>query len=50
MLVISSEIDELIGICDRTLVMRQGEISGEFRREEFNREKILAAALHTSRS
>ena len=49
-LVISSEIEELIGICDRILVMRHGEITGEFRREEFDREKILAAALHSSKA
>ncbi len=48
-LVISSEIEELTGICDRLLVMRHGEITGEFRREEFDREKILAAALHSSK-
>jgi len=49
-LVISSEIEELIGICDRILVMRQGEIAGEFARREFDRERVLAAALHISRS
>ncbi len=49
-LVISSEIEELMGICDRILVMRQGEIAGEFAREHFDREKLLAAALHSSRS
>jgi ribose transport system ATP-binding protein len=49
-LIISSEIEELIGIGDRILVMRRGEITSEFRREEFDREKILAAALHTSTS
>ncbi len=49
-LVISSEIEELIGICDRIFVMRQGEITGEFPREEFDREKILAAALHGSKA
>ncbi len=49
-LVISSEIEELIGICDRILVMRQGEITGEFRCDEFDREKILGAALHSSRA
>lgn len=48
--VISSEIEELIGICDRILVMRQGEISGEFAHEEFDRERILQAALHTSKT
>jgi ABC-type sugar transport system ATPase subunit/ribose/xylose/arabinose/galactoside ABC-type transport system permease subunit len=49
-LVISSEIEELIGICDRILVMRQGEVTGEFARKQFDRERILAAALHSSKS
>ncbi len=49
-LVISSESEELIGISDRILVMRHGEISGEFQRGDFEREKILAAALHTSKA
>lgn len=47
-LVISSELEELIGICDRILVMRHGEITEEFPRSRFHRERILAAALHTS--
>ena len=49
-LVISSEIEELMGISDRILVMRQGAIAGEFAREHFDREKLLAAALHSSKS
>jgi len=49
-LVISSEIEELMGICDRILVMRQGEIVGELGREAFQRETLLSMALHTSRS
>src|SRR5688572_32288607 len=48
-LVISSEIEELIGICDLILVLRHGKISGEFRREEFDREKILAADRKSTR-
>ncbi len=44
-LVISSEIEELIGLCDRILVMSQGEIRGEFARADFSRERLLAAAL-----
>jgi ABC-type sugar transport system ATPase subunit len=48
-LVISSEIEELIGICDRILVMCQGGVSGEFQRHEFDRERILRAALHASK-
>jgi ribose transport system ATP-binding protein len=49
-LVISSEIEELTGICDRVLVMSKGEISGEFGREEFDREKILGTALGACKS
>jgi ribose transport system ATP-binding protein len=44
-LFISSEIEELIGMCDRILVMRRGQIVQEFSRAEFDREKILNAAL-----
>ncbi len=44
-LVISSEIEELTGTCDRILVMRRGEISAEFPRGKYDRERILAAAL-----
>lgn len=42
---ISSEIEELIGMCDRILVMNQGEIVGEFSREQFAEEDILRTAF-----
>jgi ribose transport system ATP-binding protein len=45
-LVISSEIEELLGICDRVLVMRRGAIVDELDRGAFDRERILRAALH----
>jgi ribose transport system ATP-binding protein len=45
-LVISSEIEELIGICDRILVMSRGEIKDEVERSDFNRERLLRSALH----
>jgi ribose transport system ATP-binding protein len=44
-LVISSEIEELIGICDRILVMSRGEIRDEIHCNDFDRERILRAAL-----
>jgi ABC-type sugar transport system ATPase subunit len=44
-LLISSEIEELIGVCDRILVMSRGEIRDELSRPEFDRKRILAAAL-----
>ncbi len=45
-LMISSEIEELIGMCDRILVMRRGQIRDEIDCHEFDRERILKAALH----
>jgi ribose transport system ATP-binding protein len=44
-LIISSELEELIGICDRILVMSRGEIYGEFTRDQFHDERILRAAF-----
>ena len=32
-LLISSELEELMGLCDRILVMSRGEICGEFTRD-----------------
>ena len=43
-LLISSELPEILGMCDRTLVMREGRLVGEFAREEATEEKILARA------
>lgn len=42
---ISSELEELLAISDRILVMSQGEIVTEFERAGFDREEILAAAF-----
>jgi ABC-type sugar transport system ATPase subunit len=44
-LVISSEIEELMGMCDRILVMSNGEIQASFARADFDQEKILQAAF-----
>ncbi|MCA9191645.1 MAG: sugar ABC transporter ATP-binding protein [Planctomycetales bacterium] len=46
-IIISSEIEELIGTCDRIIVMRKGEITNSFDRSHFDREAILNAALHS---
>ena len=47
-LFISSEIEELIGMCGRILVMHKGEIQKELNRDEFSQEAILCAALGES--
>ncbi len=41
---ISSELLELLGVCDRVIVIHQGRIAGEFRKDEFSEEKIMLAA------
>lgn len=41
-IVISSEMPELFGICDRIIVMSEGRLTGEFTRQEFDQEKIMA--------
>lgn len=45
-LMVSSEMPELMGLCDRILAFRKGKISKEFRRAEFSQEKILAAIMN----
>jgi ribose transport system ATP-binding protein len=44
-LFISSEIEELIGMCDRLMVMGHGEVLGEFERDSFDTEAILRTAF-----
>ena len=44
-LVISSEIEELIGMADRIMVMNRGEARGFFDRADFERETLMRAAL-----
>ena len=44
-LLISSELEELVGLCDRILVLNRGEIRDELPRAAFDRERLLAAAL-----
>lgn len=39
--VISSELPELIGICDRIVVMSNGKITGQLSRSEFSQEQIM---------
>jgi ribose transport system ATP-binding protein len=44
-LMISSELPEILGMSDRILVMHQGAIAGEFRAEDATQEAILRCAL-----
>jgi L-arabinose transport system ATP-binding protein len=44
---VSSELPEVLGVSDRIVVMRRGQISGELLREEADEEKVLHLALPT---
>lgn len=43
--VISSEINEIMGLCDRILVIRKGRIVKEFSHEEFKKEDLLETCM-----
>ncbi len=47
-IMISSELPEYVGLCDRVLVFRQGRIIREFDHQEFDQKKILAYMLGTA--
>jgi ABC-type sugar transport system ATPase subunit len=43
-LMISSELPEIMGMSDRVIVMCQGRVTGEFQRHELSQEKIMSCA------
>lgn len=43
-ILISSELPELMGMSDRVIVMAEGRISGELKKEQIHQEKILELA------
>ncbi len=48
-LLISSELPEILGMADRVLVMHEGRITGSFSREEADQERIMYAATGQAR-
>ena len=44
-IMVSSDMPEVLGMSDRILVMREGRINGEFSRENATQEKLLKAAI-----
>jgi D-xylose transport system ATP-binding protein len=50
-MLVSSELPELMGMSDRIIMLHEGKIGGEFARADFSQEKLLAAAMgHAARS
>ena len=48
-IMISSEMPELLGMCDRIMVMCEGRNMGIFDRNEFDQVKLMAAATGTKK-
>jgi D-xylose transport system ATP-binding protein len=46
-LLVSSDLTEVLGLADRVLVLRQGRFCGEFARDRATPERIMAAATGT---
>ncbi len=44
-ILVSSEMPEVLGMSDRILVMHEGHISGEFMAQDADQEKLLACAV-----
>ncbi|MCA9036961.1 MAG: sugar ABC transporter ATP-binding protein [Planctomycetaceae bacterium] len=49
-LFVSSELEEIIGMSDRSLVMHEGRITGELQRDELTEEKIMKLATDSGRA
>ena len=47
-LMISSELPEVLGMADRVLVMREGRITAEISRDDATSENVMFAATHSS--
>ena len=48
-IVISSEMPEIIGTCDRTYVLNEGQIAGELNHDELTQEKIMQCIMAHNR-
>lgn len=44
-LMVSSEIEELMGVCDRILVMNDNKLTGELKKGEYDPEDIMRFAI-----
>jgi ribose transport system ATP-binding protein len=44
-LMISSDMEEVIGVSDRILVMHEGRISGELKRDQFSEQNVMQLAV-----
>jgi ABC-type sugar transport system ATPase subunit len=43
--IISSELEEIMNLCDRIIVIAEGKLVGEVNREEFSKEALMAGIV-----
>ena len=48
-IMVSSEMPEVLGMADRIVVMKSGHVTGEFDNKEVSQEMIMAASLGEQR-
>jgi ribose transport system ATP-binding protein len=46
-LFVSSELEEILGMADRTVVMREGRIQGQLQRDQMSEQSIMRLAFGT---
>jgi D-xylose transport system ATP-binding protein len=44
-ILVSSELPELMGMSDRIIMLHEGRVGGEFTKTEYSQERLLAAAM-----
>ena len=44
-IMVSSELSEVLGVSDRVLVIGEGQLRGDFINQDLTQEQVLAAAL-----
>ena len=49
-LFVSSDLEEVLGVSDRVLVMHEGKITGELQRDELSAEAVMALATNTHKA
>jgi ribose transport system ATP-binding protein len=47
-LFVSSELEEILGLSDRTLVMHEGRLTGELRRDQLSEEAVMNLATDST--
>ena len=46
-IMVSSELPEVIGMCDRVIVLHAGKVAGEVCRQDLTQEKVMSLASGT---